>query len=281
MIIDFHTHIFPQDIVNNRDDYLKKDILFQTLYKETKAKLTTAEDLVSNMDRFNIQKSVVLNIAWGSHELCVKNNDYILDSVSRYPDRLIGFCMVNFISADESIKEIERCWKSGAKGIGEIRLNPEQITSESMIPIVKYIINHKLILLTHSSEPLGHLYPGKGVTTPELLYQFITKFPGLKLVCAHWGGGLPFYALMPKVNPFFDNLYFDSAASPFLYNPQVYSQVAELTGMDKILFGSDYPLLSPGRLLNEIESLNLSEGLKKAILSYNACKLLGIVNQGK
>jgi uncharacterized protein len=277
MIIDFHTHIFPPEIANNRDQYLDKDVLFKTLYSNIKAKLATAEDLISSMDTHGIQKSVVLNIAWSSNELCRQTNDYILESVSRFPDRLIGFCMVSFDSNDESIEELSRCTQAGIKGIGEIRINSELLNRNSVFSsIIEFLVTHKLILLTHTSEPVGHQYPGKGDTTPELIYPFITKYPNLKLVCAHWGGGLPIYSLMPRVKPFFKELYFDSAASPFLYSPEIYSQVAQLVGFDKILFGSDYPLLSPRRLLNEIESLNISEETKKAILAGNACKLLGI-----
>ena len=113
-------------------------------------------------------------------------------------------------------------------------------------------------MLTHASEPVGHQYSGKGEATPELLYTLITAFPELKLVCAHWGGGLPFYALMPEVKAALKNVYFDTAISPFLYTPQVYGQVAQLVGADKILFGSDYPLIPQRRFLKEINALDLS-----------------------
>ncbi len=98
----------------------------------------------------------------------------------------------------------------------------------------------------------------------------------LTIVCAHWGGGLPFYALMPEVEKAFKNVYFDSAASPFLYNPRIYEQMAGLTGEDKILFGSDYPLLEQSRIIKEILIQNLPEQVKMKILGENARKLLGI-----
>ncbi|MBA7709960.1 hypothetical protein ES703_118887 [subsurface metagenome] len=78
------------------------------------------------------------------------------------------------------------------------------------------------------------------------------------------------------------NVFFDTAASPFLYSPQIYGQVIQLVGVDKILFGSDYPLLAQSRLLGEISSLDLSEETKSLILSGNARNLLGIEGeQGK
>jgi predicted TIM-barrel fold metal-dependent hydrolase len=145
-----------------------------------------------------------------------------------------------------------------------------------MAPFVEALIKHKLILLTHASEPVGHDYPGKGSVTPDVLYPFIASFPDLTIVCAHWGGGLPFYALMPEVKKAMANVFFDTAASPLLYTPEIYNQVIKLVGADKILFGSDYPLLAPSRLIKEIKALKLGEEAENLILSANARRLLGI-----
>jgi predicted TIM-barrel fold metal-dependent hydrolase len=147
--------------------------------------------------------------------------------------------------------------------------------------LVDIMIKHKLILLTHASEPVGHNYAGKGEVTPGMLYPFITHFPDLTVVCAHWGGGLPFYALMPEVKRTLKNVYFDTAASPFLYSPEIYREVSRLVGADKILFGSDYPLMPAGRLLKEIQALEMSEEAKNLILYGNACRLLNIDKEGK
>jgi hypothetical protein len=143
---------------------------------------------------------------------------------------------------------------------------------------IETIIKHNLILLTHASEPVGHQYPGKGDITPDKLYPLITKFPNLTLVCAHWGGGLPFYALMPEVKKAMANVFFDTAASPFLYNPQIYHQVIQILGAEKILFGSDYPLLAQSRLLKEVRSLNLPKATERLILGGNARRLLGLTD---
>jgi hypothetical protein len=110
--------------------------------------------------------------------------------------------------------------------------------------------------------------------TPDVLYPFITHHSDITVVCAHWGGGLPFYALMPEVKKALHNVYFDTAASPFLYQPRIYSLVSELVGADKILFGSDYPLLPQSRLIQEINSAALAEKEKDLILSGNARRLL-------
>jgi predicted TIM-barrel fold metal-dependent hydrolase len=279
VIIDFHTHVLSPQIKENRSKYIELDPCFAILYSDPKSRIATAEELIASMDEAGVDISVILNYGWTTHELCLETNDYIMESVSRYPQRLVGFCAVQPQSPGAAMAEIERCAKAGIRGVGEMRPDMQlfDLTDEVvMAPFVEALQKNQLILLTHASEPVGHDYPGKGGITPDILYPFIASFPDLKLVCAHWGGGLPFYALMPEVKKATSNVFFDTAASPLLYTPQVYEQVTRLVGGDKILFGSDYPLLAPSRLLKEIEALDLPQETKSLILSGNAQRLLGI-----
>jgi predicted TIM-barrel fold metal-dependent hydrolase len=85
---------------------------------------------------------------------------------------------------------------------------------------------------------------------------------------------------MPEVKKSLANIYFDSAASPYLYSPGVYEHTSGLVGIEKVLFGTDYPLLTPKRLLTQIKTLKLDEYSKQKILSQNALELLGIKNTG-
>ncbi len=277
MIVDFHTHIFPPWVREQRDEYIKSDPCFSLLYSPPQARIATADELIASMDESGVNLSVALNIGWVSHELCRETNDYILDSVSRYPDRLIGFCSIQPRAGDAALAELERCAKAGARGVGEMRSDVQGFDladAAIMKIVVDTMVKHGLILVTHSSEPVGHKYIGKGSITPEILYSFILNFPDLKLVCAHWGGGLPFYALMPEVAKALTNVFFDTAATIFLYQAQIFQQVSEVIGSGKILFGSDYPLLSQSRIIAQIQSLDLTTEDKSKILGDNAQKLL-------
>ncbi len=277
MIIDFHTHIFPPWLRERRDEYIKADPCFSSLYSQPKAKIATAEELVASMDEAGIDMSVVVNAGWVRHELCVKTNDYILDSISRYPTRLVGFCAIQPRAGDAAIAELERCAKAGARGIGELRSDVQGFDladKRTMKPLIDAALKHGLIFLTHSSEPVGHEYSGKGSITPDILYSFVTGFPNLKLVCAHWGGGLPFYALMPEVAKALDNVFFDTAATVFLYKPEIFEQVSHIISSDKILFGTDYPLMHQNRVITQIQSSKLTEEDRTKILGANAQKLL-------
>jgi predicted TIM-barrel fold metal-dependent hydrolase len=279
MIIDFHTHVLPPQVKNNRSEYVARDTAFAQIYSGGKVKIATAEDLISGMDRDGVDISVIVNYGWSTHALCVETNDYIMDSVARYPRRLIGFGAISSYTDDTSLKEIERCVRGGVKGVGELRPDTQSLDysqKDALKPFYDLLLKHKLIVLTHSSEPVGHLYPGKGGATPGLLYAFITGFPDVPIVCAHWGGGLPFYTLMPEVRAALENVYFDTAISPFLYRPEIYRQVSEFIGADRILFGSDFPVIPQSRILNEINAADLKEDARNEILSGNASRLLAL-----
>jgi predicted TIM-barrel fold metal-dependent hydrolase len=279
MIIDCHAHVFPPQIKKNRQKYVNEDPCFAMLYSKSNAKLATTNELISSMDRSGIAVSIIVNIGWTTHDLCLETNDYILESITRYPDRLIGFCSVQPLALEAALMEIERCAKEGARGIGELRPDAQLfnlLDDEITDPLVKVMRHHKLIMLTHASEPVGHDYPGKGMVTPDLLYHFILSHPSLPLICAHWGGGLPFYTLMPEVKKALENVFFDTAASSFLYDKQVYSTAINLIGANKILYGSDFPLVGQGSSLKEIASLKLPPQTEEQILGGNAATLLGI-----
>ncbi len=279
MIIDFHAHIFPDSVRNNRTPYLERDATFEHLYSDPRARLSSAELLVERMDRDGVDMAVTLGMGWQVHEFAVEANDYILESAKAFPDRLIPFCTVNPVLGDVAVRELERCADLGARGIGELhsyaqgyRLDDERV----MRPFMEAAIARDLIVLTHSSEPVGHMYAGKGTVTPDELCRFIETYPDAKIVCAHWGGGLPFYALMPEVSETLRNVYFDSATSPFLYVPDVFANAINLVGAEKVLFGTDYPLISQKRLLAQVEGQGLDSEVKTAVLGGNARRLLGL-----
>ena len=277
MIIDFHTHIFPPQVRENRDDLVRQDACFAEFYSSPKAKMATAEELIASMDQAEINTSVILNTGWISQELCAQINDYVLEAAARYPHRLVAFCAIQPKAGEAAILELERCARGGARGIGELRPDIQGFDlgdKELLEPFVEVARRYRLLFLLHASEPVGHQYPGKGTITPDILYRFICNFPELRVVCAHWGGGLPFYALMPEVASALANTFFDTAATPFLYQPQIFKHIAEIAGADKILFGSDYPLISPKRVMAQIESIGLPRETEAMILGGNARRLL-------
>ena len=279
MIIDFHTHVFPPRMRENRDRYVQRDRTLAALYSDPKARMASAEDLIAVMDEDGIDAAVAMGIGWSDYDTAREANDYIIEAIRRWQGRIVGFAGINPAWGERAVWEAERCADAGLRGIGELHPDTQGFNladRDAMAGLMAVAEERCLIVTTHSSEPVGHLYTGKGSVTPQVLMQFIGNFPDTTIVCAHWGGGLPFYALMPEVASALQNVYFDSAASPFLYAPQVYSTVSSLVGADKVLFGSDYALLRPRRLLNEITVSGLTAEQQTVVKGGNAARLLAL-----
>ena len=283
MRIDAHVHVFPPELVSQRAPYLERDLTFHQLYSDPKAAMSSAGELLDSMDRSGIDKSVLVNIGWASADLCRETNTYILEAASASPDRLIPFCSVNPLAGTGAAEEIDRCAGLGARGIGELHPDTQGFDLADpviMAPLMQAARRHGLPVLTHASEPVGHIYAGKGQVTPQVLFRFATNFPDNAIVCAHWGGGLPFYALMPEVRRALANVSFDTAASPFLYEPAVFATVTRLVGAEKILFGTDFPLVKQERILKQVAGASLDEQAKAKILGGNAARLLRLDEGG-
>jgi len=276
LIIDFHTHINPPEIIGNRAKYLTCDIWFGELYGDPEVRLATAEELITEMDVAGVDVAVTFGFAWADMGLCRLANDYVMEAVARYPGRLIGFACVNPRWGSEAIQEVERCVAGGLQGIGELMPDGQGYAlddEKTMRPLVEVALAYNLPILTHTSEPVGHSYCGKGTVIPEVVCRFVQYFPQATLICAHWGGGLPFYELMPEIKRAFAHVYYDTAASLYLYDDAIFPLAANLVS-DKILFATDYPLITQRRFLKRIRKSGLEEGKLNKILGGNAGEIL-------
>ena len=279
MIVDAHCHIFPESFSARHQELSRRDATYAALFPNPNLRLATAETLVQAMDQAGVDRAVVMGMGWTTQELAVEANNYIAESVAQHPGRLIGFCSVNPAWGQGAVEEMDRCAAAGLRGAGELHSDSQGfdlIDERLMGPVMEKAREFCWPVTLHASEPVGHQYPGKGIATPDKLYRLIENFPSNVIVCAHWGGGLPFYALMPEVPEVLSNVYFDSAASPFLYQPEVFATVAGLVGAGKILLGTDYPLISHRRLLKQVRESALTQEQQAQVLGTNAARLLGL-----
>ena len=277
MKVDFHTHVFPRVFREDRARYFSGEPGFAELYDSQKARLVGVEDLIHHMDETEVERSVIFGFPWQSIEIARRHNDYVMEAAERYSGRLTGFCCFS-PALKESPKETERCLKSGCRGVGELAVYGGGLTKsvvDGLKDVMAVALDFGVVVLLHTNEPIGHQYPGKAPMTLGQIYYFLKKYASNRIVLAHWGGGLPIYALMKKeVKEVLKNVWFDTAASPYLYDAGIYRTVGNLVGFDKILFGSDYPLLSPLRYFDEMAKGGLLPGEIDNILGKNAVSLL-------
>jgi len=275
--IDAHTHVFAPEVVEQRDRVFARDPYFRQLYEAPRARLATAEDLVAELDASGFDAAVACGWGWTDHALCVEQNDYLIEVVRRYPGRIVGLAAVQPTAGEAAVREAERAIGAGLRGIGELMPHGQGYAldqTDLLAPLAELAVALDVPILTHTSEPVGHLYPGKGEVTLQTALHLATSYPELKLICAHWGGGLPFYELMPEVAAATRNVWYDTAASPYLYDARVYAAVRALVGPERILFGTDFPLLRIARCAGQVRRSGLPPPEVDAILGGNAAALL-------
>lgn len=251
IIVDAHVHAFPDDVIAMRDALVRQDRWFGHLYVNPSAGLTNAIELLASMDSTGVDHSVMCGFPWSDPGLCRLNNDWMATVSAQSGGRLSWLGIV--VPHDSTAApEAERCFALGAAGIGELNADGQgfDLTDASTLsPLVTTCVAAGRPVLLHATEPVGHDYPGKGTATPDRLLRFLAAFPDLDVVLAHWGGGLPFYELMPEVAALCRRVRYDTAASPYLYRHDILAAAILLVGPGRILWGSDFPVLGQGRFL--------------------------------
>jgi uncharacterized protein len=281
-IIDAHTHILSPDLIASRAEHMASDPWFGMLHASPRSRFATAPDLISSMDRAHIDASVSFGFGFRSNELCRRCNDYVLDSAAQWPDRIIPFAVVSPLEGDSALAEAERCLAAGARGIGELMPDGQGFALDhpALQQLLALAQTHGVPVMFHVNELVGHDYPGKGSIGPQHAYALATRWPGLPLILSHWGGGLPICELMPSARTALENVYYDTAASPYLYEDRIFAEMSRWAPT-KALFGTDYPLLTQRRFLQRVLALEMEIEPLQALLAGNLLRVLGLPRFGK
>jgi len=241
VIIDFHTHVFAPRVRDQRDDHARRDPAFAEMYAGPKAKIATADDLLASMDADAVDVSVALGFAWSDDDDIARHNDYLLES---------------------------------ARGLGELRPDNQgwDLNDSAGERLAAAADEHGLILLLHVTEESGREYPGKRGCSLAAFRRFARRHPDVAIVGAHLGGDV--YRGDPAA------VHVDTAAQPFLYRDGEAGAALGSVPVDRLLFGSDYPLISQERALGELRAAVTSEDRLSRALQGNAEALLGRVSTG-
>ncbi len=254
VIVDIHTHIFPPRLIAERARLAASDAAFGEMYAGAKAKMATAEDLLASMERAGVDVSVACGFWWRDPVIAAEHAAYLVEVARASGGRILAFVPT-------------RGPVEGAAGIGEVRERAPEDVPASTLP-----------LLVHSSEETGHAYPGKaGGLTPGALGRLLEGRPEARVIAAHWGGGFPFAALTPEVRrSIAGRVLFDSAASSYLYAPDVFRRVIDLAGLDAVAWGSDFPLRAQEVDRAYVEAALPDEAERAAVFGGNAARFLGL-----
>lgn len=276
MRIDCHVHLSSPDLISNWKEVAKEEAYFGLLSNSKVNRFANADDIIKYLDKNEIDKAVVFGFAFEHAHNIRLANEYVIESVKKYPDRLIGFGVVNPNQKNLS-EEIDFCLEANLKGFGELFPTGQKFDIadyNTMAPLVRKCMEYDIPLLIHANEPIGHYYPGKTDTTLNQLLSFSENFPDQKIIYAHFGGGLLFYELMPEIKEILKNSYYDTAAAPYLYDIKIYSAIQAMDLNDKLFFGSDFPLPCAEETIDKLMKSELVQSNLDKVFGQNLLNIL-------
>ncbi len=267
MLIDFHTHVFPDKIAASAISSL-----------EARAHIKACTDgtvsgLLSLMDREGVNISVVLPVVTSPKQF---------DSVNRFSlehssERLVFFGGIH-PDCEEPEKKIDELKEMGFRGI---KLHPDYqntfINDDKYIRIIRRALVHGMYITIHAGVDIG--LPEPVHCPPELSAEMLEAVDDLnhgapRIILAHMGG-----AEMPRdvlTHLCGKNVYLDTAYTIDKEDPELMKEIIRAHGADKILFATDAPWNSPKNCMAALEALGLSKIEKELILHINAEKMLNL-----
>lgn len=259
MIIDAHAHIFPEKIAAKASAGIGNFYNMKMNYDGTLRQLFEEGD-AAGVDRYLVQSVATVPTQVESI------NNFIAQSVSENPQRLIGFGAIH-PDYENIPNEIERIIALGLRGI-KLHSDFQQfdIDDERAYPIYE-AAQGRLPILFHVGDPRSDR------SSPERLLRVVKRFPRLRVIGAHlcgwtcWERGAELFAN--------ENVYADCSSSLYALPPQIAAQLIRKIGVEKVMWGTDYPMWSAKEELARLDALPLSAREKELILGKNALRLLG------
>ncbi len=263
MIIDFHTHIFPDTVAPNAIPFLEKQ-------GDVKANLDgTKDSLLLSMEQAGIAKSVVCLIATkpSQFESIFKWSKEIAS------DQIIPFPSVHPADPD-CLAQIEQIKKAGFSGIKMHPFYQDFIMDEKRLePIYETLVEQQLIVLMHTGYDIA--FPRHRLADPAKIIKVINQFPKLKMVTSHLGG----WDIWDEVSQILIGkpIYMDlSFALESLEVHQAKEMITQHPA-EYVLFGSDSPWAAQADVIELVKKLQLNPELEEKILGKNAHRLLNSV----
>jgi predicted TIM-barrel fold metal-dependent hydrolase len=293
--IDAHVHYTPPEMAADLAAFAEQEPYWGLLVAGDQARNSvqgwaTAETMIADMDAAGIDRVVLMGEYRQQHEGCVSRNDESLAIMRRWPERVSAFAVVQPKAGRKALDELKRCLDAGMAGVGELGPYGQDcpLDDSGFAAVAETCIRYGVPLNLHVSEEIGHFYLGKSTTPLLHYYGLAQRYPELKLILAHWGGGLLFYEIMPEVRRTLKNVWYDTAGSPLLFPTEaIFRTALQCVDHRKLLYGSDYPLLIYPKkqrtpdfrpFLAEIAGLGLEPAVYDDIMGRNAGRLLGLEN---
>ena len=289
-IIDAHVHLYPPEVNSDPTAWAAAAEEFRWAVMHTRVRkngrpvqsFPLVKGLLQAMDEAGVERAVLLGWYWERAASCRMQNRFYAECIRAHPDRLSAFATVSFSEgARVALEELKRAHDNGFCGVGE--LSPHSVdwplSDETLHAVLASAGEWGMPVNLHVTEPESRDYPGK-VATPLIDFLNLARaYPETDFILAHWGGRLPL--VTDEALP--TNLWYDTAATPLLYDHTIWRKFVAKVGAERVLFGSDFSLnLYPAidaepnmtRLVAEVHRSELPAESLKAIVCDNAERVL-------
>ncbi len=292
-VIDAHVHLYPPELNRVPGAWAARagETHWAQLCTRTRRDgrpvqgFPSVEQLLRDMDAAGVARAVLLGWYWEKPETCVWQNRFYAACIRAHPDRLSAFAALHPGAGREAtLAEVHHAHGEGFIGLGELSPHSQDygIDDPVFCEVLALAARLRLPVNFHVTDPAAKSYPGR-IGTPLADFTRLARlFPAATFILAHWGGLLP---LVDSAAVALTNLFYDTAASPLIYEPKVFRRMLDVVGVERVLFGSDYPLiLFPGeetqpdmkRFLEQIAAAGLTTDEAAALFGGNAEQMFAL-----
>ena len=280
--IDMHVHPGTKEyLIDAGGKYLADAMVY--FRKDKERLVVTIDEMAAHYRRVDM---MAVLLAWDAetHTGCPPvTNDFVADAVKKYPDTFIGFASVDPWKGQKAVLELERAVK--VLGLRGLKCHPIAQgffpNDRQFYPLWETCAALQIPVLLHTGMTgVGAGVPGgdglklKYAQPIPYIDDIAADFPNLTIIGAHpsW----PWQEEMLAVAVHKKNVYIDLSGWSPKYFPPSLVQHANTILQDRILFGSDYPFLTPERWMADFEKAGFKPEVHEKILLTNAKRLLDL-----
>lgn len=261
-VIDTHVHIFPQKVAVRAADNI---VHYYDIPRQGDG---SADGLYAGASDFSDIRFVVSSATLNPSKPTV-GDDFLLESAAA-DSRLIPLCSFHpAMGVDASVAELDRCFALGAKGV-KIHSDFQQffVDDEAAMEVYRHIAACGKPIIFHVGDP------NTDFSHPRRIRRIAEEIPTLTIIAAHMCG----YAAWEDAKKYLIGtpVYTDTSEALLGMDGQALCDLIHAHGVERVMFGSDYPLWTPDYSFAQIDALPLTEDEKEQIYHLTAEKVFGL-----
>jgi predicted TIM-barrel fold metal-dependent hydrolase len=264
-ILDIHTHTYPDAIA------AKAKVALEKFYEFTCEGSGTVDDLAESSEKAGVSGMLMLSVATNAHQI-KKVNEFAKISLDKMLDR--GFEAAAFAGIHQECPDFaEDLDHIKDLGLSGIKIHPDiqgvDIDDRRMYELYS-MMEGEFPLYLH----MGDDRPQYRFSEADKLIKIMKEFPRLKVIAAHFGGYMAWERAGDLLKAGKDNIMFDTSSALWAMTTEIGNGLISTIGTEKLMFGTDYPVMHAENELKLFMKLKMSEEERQNVLYNNAKNFL-------